>query len=52
MNIVAPATAIFEFERRVRLNEDIIRYMTVKVENFKEGLASETAAFEEQEELN
>ena len=37
MNIVAPATAIFEFERRLRLNEDVIRYMTVKVENFKEG---------------
>jgi len=51
MNIVAPATAIFEFERRLRLNEDVIRYMTVKVENFKEGLASDSEAFQEQEEL-
>jgi len=52
MNIVAPATAIFEFERRLRLNEDIIRYMTVKVESFKEGLASDSEAFEQQEELD
>ena len=51
MNIVAPATAIFEFERRLRLNEDVIRYMTVKVENFKEGLASDSEAFQEQEEI-
>ncbi len=52
MNIVAPATAIFELERRLRLNEDIIRYMTVKVESFKEGFASDTEAFAAQEELN
>ena len=51
LNIVAPATAIFEYERRLRLNEDVIRYMTVKVENFKEGLASDSEAFEAQEEL-
>ncbi len=35
-NISAPAAAIAEFERIMRFNEDIIRYMTVKVENFKE----------------
>ena len=52
LNIVAPATAIAEFERRIRINEDIIRYMTVKVENFNEGLASDSEAFEENEELN
>ena len=34
LNIVAPAKAISEYERRIRLNEDIIRYMTVKVEEF------------------
>ncbi len=34
MNISAPATAIAEFERVMRVNEDIIRYMTVKVEEF------------------
>lgn len=36
MNIAAPANAIAEFERIMRFNEDIIRYMTVKVEEFSE----------------
>lgn len=34
LNISAPANAIFEYERLARLNEDIIRFMTVKVEEF------------------
>jgi small subunit ribosomal protein S6 len=34
LNIAAPANAIFEYERLARLNEDIIRFMTVKVEEF------------------
>ncbi len=34
LNIEAPASAIFEYERLVRLNEDIIRFMTIKVEEF------------------
>ena len=36
MNIAAPANAIAEFERIMRFNEDIIRYMTVKVDEFSE----------------
>ena len=36
MNISAPANAIAEFERIMRFNEDIIRYMTVKVDEFSE----------------
>ncbi len=36
MNIAAPANAITEFERIMRFNEDIIRYMTVKVDEFSE----------------
>lgn len=32
MNIDAPATAIFELERQMRINDDILRYMTVKVD--------------------
>ena len=43
LNIVAPASAITEYERRIRLNEDVIRYMTVKVEEFN----NETAANDE-----
>jgi small subunit ribosomal protein S6 len=34
LNISAPAKAIFEYERLARLNEDIIRFMTVKVDEF------------------
>ena len=36
MNIAAPANAIAEYERIMRFNEDIIRYMTVKVDEFSE----------------
>ena len=41
LNIVAPAQAIFEYERLVRLNEDVIRYMTVKVDEFNNEMASD-----------
>ena len=37
LNISAPVTAIAEFERVMRVNEDIIRYMTVKVEEFSDA---------------
>lgn len=40
MNITAPANAIAEYERIMRFNEDIIRYMTVKVEEFNNELSS------------
>ena len=36
LNIAAPANAVAEYERVMRVNEDIIRYMTVKVEDFSE----------------
>ena len=37
MNISAPASAVAEYERVMRVNEDIIRYMTVRVEDFTEA---------------
>ena len=40
LNIVAPAKAIAEYERLLRLNEDVIRYMTVRVEEFNNETAS------------
>lgn len=46
LNISAPANAIFEYERLARLNEDIIRFMTIKVEEFagsKDDAAAEVA---------
>ena len=36
-NIDAPATAIGEYERRMRLNEDVLRYMTIRVDELEEG---------------
>ncbi len=41
LNIIAPAKAVTEYERRVRLNEDIIRYMTVRVDDFNNEVASD-----------
>ena len=37
MNIDAPATAIIEMERLMRLDENLLRYMTIKVEELEEG---------------
>ena len=41
LNIVAPAKAIFEYERLMRLNEDVIRYMTVKVDEFNNEMSTD-----------
>ena len=37
MNIDAPQTAINEIERLERLNEDVLRYLTIRVEEHEEG---------------
>jgi len=37
LNIDAPAAAVIEMERNMRINEDVIRYLTVKVEQLEEG---------------
>ena len=37
MNIDAPATAITEMERQMRINEDVLRYLTIRVDEFEEG---------------
>jgi small subunit ribosomal protein S6 len=36
-NVEAPAAAVDEMERQMRINEDIIRIMTVRVEALEEG---------------
>jgi small subunit ribosomal protein S6 len=36
-NIDAPAAAVTEMERQMRINEDILRFMTVRVEALEEG---------------
>lgn len=36
-NIDAPPAAINEYERRMRINEDVLRYITIRVEEHEEG---------------
>lgn len=36
MNVDAPAAAVAEMERQMRINEDILRYMTIRVEEHDE----------------
>ena len=37
MDIDAPAAAVHEMERQMRINEDILRFMTVSVDEHEEG---------------
>ncbi|MCO4319757.1 30S ribosomal protein S6 [Phyllobacterium sp. 21LDTY02-6] len=37
LNITAPAAAIAELERQQRINEDVLRFMTVRVDEHEEG---------------
>ena len=37
LNLDAPAVAIHEMERNMRLNEDVIRYLTIRVDELEEG---------------
>ena len=37
MNIDAPSAAVSEIERLQRLSEDVLRYMTIRVEELEEG---------------
>jgi small subunit ribosomal protein S6 len=36
-NLDAPPAAVAELERTMRINEDVIRYLTVRVETLEEG---------------
>jgi small subunit ribosomal protein S6 len=35
MQIDAPSPAVLEMERQIRINEDVLRYMTLRVEEFE-----------------
>ncbi|MBO6948565.1 MAG: 30S ribosomal protein S6 [Rhodospirillales bacterium] len=37
MNIDAPAPALHEMERQMRIHEDVLRYMTIRVDSIEEG---------------
>jgi len=40
MNIDAPHAAVAEMERQMRLNEDVLRYMTIRVDEHEDGLSA------------
>jgi small subunit ribosomal protein S6 len=37
MNIAAPPAAVAELERTMRINEDVIRYLTIRVDDLEEA---------------
>jgi small subunit ribosomal protein S6 len=37
LNIEAPPAAVHEMERQMRINEDILRFLTVRVDELEEG---------------
>jgi small subunit ribosomal protein S6 len=37
LNIDAPGSVVEELERQTRINEDVIRYMTIRVDEHEEG---------------
>lgn len=37
LNLDAPPAAILEMERNMRINEDVIRFLTIRVEELEEG---------------
>jgi len=50
MNIDAPAPAVAEMERQMSLSEDVIRFMTVKVEALEEGPSAQMRRRDDREE--
>ena len=40
LNLTAPAKAIFELERQLKINEDVLRFLTVRVEAFEQSNSS------------
>src|SRR5258705_6516686 len=40
LNLNAPSNAIFELERQLKINEDVLRFLTVRVEAFEQSNSS------------
>ncbi len=40
LNIEGPSAAVLEMERQMRINEDVLRYMTIAVEKHEEGASA------------
>ena len=50
MNIDSPSAAVAEMERQMSISEDVIRHMTVKVEELEEGPSAQMRRREDREE--
>ncbi len=50
MNIDAPSAAVAEMERQMSISEDVVRYMTVKVEAHEEGPSAQMRRRDDREE--
>jgi small subunit ribosomal protein S6 len=50
MNIDAPSAAVAEMERQMSISEDVIRFMTVKVEALEEGPSAQMRRRDDREE--
>jgi small subunit ribosomal protein S6 len=50
MNIDAPSAAVAEMERQMSISEDVIRYMTVKVDALEEGPSAQMRRRDDREE--
>jgi small subunit ribosomal protein S6 len=42
LNINSPAKAVQELERQLKINEDVLRYLTVKVDQFEQSSSNKT----------
>ncbi|MFD1197739.1 30S ribosomal protein S6 [Brucella gallinifaecis] len=50
VNIDAPAAAVAEMERQMRINEDVLRFMTIRVEEHEEGQSAMLSRRDERRE--
>lgn len=50
LNIDAPAAAVAEMERQMRINEDVLRFLTVRVEEHEEGQSAMLARRDDRRE--
>ncbi|WP_273759526.1 30S ribosomal protein S6 [Bartonella sp. ML70XJBT.G] len=51
VNIDAPAAAIAEVERQMRINEDILRYMTIRVEKHEKEKSIALSRFDRSNQI-
>ncbi|PRD45899.1 30S ribosomal protein S6 [Phyllobacterium phragmitis] len=50
LNIDAPAAAVSEMERQLRINEDVLRFLTVRVDEHEEGQSAMLARRDDRRE--